>query len=166
MFQVQRVETHDHIGHGFGGQGIAAGHHHVVLEVLARLRTVSFGAPESFEEGVSRRIVREQVHVPVLGVVLVVLALGGAVPVRARGQGAHVVLDPQSGAVDGGLHRGDGNHLVRVQDRFGHEVAFGAEAARALLVEAELRPRIVQPLHAQALQSSARDRLAAEGRVV
>ena len=85
MLQVERIEAHDHVGHGFGGEGIAAGYHHVVLDILPPLRPVAFSAPESLDDGIGRRVVGEQIHVAVLGIVLVVLALGGAIAVRPRG---------------------------------------------------------------------------------
>ena len=101
-----------------------------------------------------------------LGVVLVVLALGGAVAVGGRGQGAHVVLQRQGGAVDRRLHGRHGDHLVGVEEGLGHVVAVGAEGAGALHVEAELGAGVSQARDAETLQGAAGDRLAAVGGVV
>ena len=59
MLQVEWIEAHDHVGHGFGGEGIAAGYHYVVLDVLPPLRSVAFGAPESLDDGIGRWVVGE-----------------------------------------------------------------------------------------------------------
>ena len=138
-----------------------------LLGVDAVLGAVALGAPEPLDDRVVRRMEGEDVDLAVLRVELEQLPLGEAAGAAPPGrEGAHEVPDAQGRAVDVGLHRRQGDDLVRLEEDRGHRERGVAEAAGAGHVEALLGVRVGQAGHAQPLEGAAGHVPAAEGGVV